>query len=148
MYTEGPHFAQVSRLNTKLLLLGQHLLSAVSTDVVLLQGNGTLVPTRGAGGNISAVANSLTALPFSALLGVFAGTWSALGGNVSCSQAIVIHNQDVNFPLLLQLHLAPGAVAYESDENGVLGALWNDAPSAPGDTTLALEAGDARVIFF
>lgn len=147
-YAEGPHFAQVSRVNTKLLLLGQLLLKAVSTDVVLLQGNGTLVPTKGAGGNITAVANSIPALPFSALLGVFSGAWSAQGGHVSLSQAILVHNQGVNFPLLLQLQLAPGAVAYESDETGALGMLWNDAPSAPGDTTLSLEAGDARLLFF
>jgi len=60
----------------------------------------------------------------------------------------VVHNQDVNYPLLLRLDLAAGARALEADTNGVLGEVWNDAPEAPGDLSISLEAGDARVLFF
>ena len=157
VYTEGPHFAQVSRVNTKLLLLGGLLLRAVSTSVLLIQGsNGTLVPTLGGGGNISALGNSIASspLPFNVLLGVFSGSWGGTLGvgssrtPASLSQAIVVHNQDVNYPLLLRLDLAAGARALEADTNGVLGEVWNDAPEAPGDLSISLEAGDARVLFF
>jgi hypothetical protein len=143
VYSEGPHFAQVARLNAKLLPLGRLLLRAASVAVGLAQGNGTLVPAPFAGSPIVRLASAIPDLSFSALLGLFSGAWG------SQRQAVVLHNQDVGAPLLLRLELAAGAPQPLecTSSDGSLVPAYNDAPGVPG-FTVALEAGDARVLFF
>ena len=144
VYSEGPHFAQVARLNARLLPLGRLLLRAASVAVGLAQGNGSLVPPPFAGSPIAGLASAIPDLGFAALLGLFSGAWG--GGQ---QQAVVLHNQDVGAPLLLRLQLAPGAPQpFEcTTSDGALRPAYSDAPAQP-DFSLALEAGDARVLFF
>lgn len=146
VYVEGPHFAQVQRINGKLLPLGRALLRAVSTRTVRVLGANASTPVQG--GNITAVSNAIAPTSFSVLLGVFAGSWAAAGTGAALSQAVLLHNQDVDFPLLLRVELAAGAPPpHELGADGALSLAWNDAPAAPG-LSIYLEAGDARALFF
>ncbi len=150
VYSQGPHFAQVARLNARLLPLGRLLLRATSLAVELVEGNGTAasggVRVASPASPIAAVASAIPGLGFSALLGVFAGQWE--GGQRT---AVVVHNQDVGGALLLRLELAAGAPQpYEcASSSGQLLPAWSDAPAAQaGSIVVYLEAGEGRVLFF
>jgi len=143
VYLPGPHFAQAARVNGKLRAYGAFLLRAASTAVASARGDGQGggAPQPGAG-PIAAVRSSIAGaanVPWSALLGAFA----LPGGGA----AVLVHNQDVNYPVILNLTLASSAGApMEVDPvSGSLAPALSDVVTS-GGFHVALEAGDARLL--
>ena len=150
-YVEGPHFAQVARLHTKLLPMGRLLLSAVSTAVVSAQGTGggggggdSLTPISA--GPVTAVGSAIPSQSWVVLAGVFSGDWG--GGRFS--SAVLLHNHDTSLPLLLSLQTRSGAVPYECPTGNVSTCTQvpTDTPFLSGVLSVYFEAGDARLLFF
>ena len=142
-YVEGPKYAQVSRLNTKLRVYGSFLLRATRVLTVGVNGTGTSVAhvTGGPPHTITGVGGSGAGATWSILLGAFASLPD------SHTAAFVIHNQDTISPAIISLSFAPGVTPLELGASGDVAPAFDDSPAMAG-FQLALDAGDARVIVF
>ena len=141
VYLPGPHLAQATRVNQKLRAFGAFLLRATSTAVAAARGSGGGGAPQPGVGPVASLCSSIVGganVPWSALLGAFA--LPAGGGT-----AVLLHNQDANFPVILNLTLSGGPPKEVSPEDGSLAPALSDVVSSAG-FHVALEAGDARLL--
>jgi hypothetical protein len=137
-YLPSAHYWQAQRVNTKLRVLGDALLHDASTHVVAASGTGSSSEVVGVGG-VAAIGGSGEGPAWTALLGFF----SHEGGVV----ALLLQNQDPEFPNLFTLTLDAGVVANEVDpSSGAVAPVLDDAPSMPG-LQLSVDSGDARLLY-
>jgi hypothetical protein len=140
VYLPGPHYYQAARVNQRLRAFGAFLLRATSTAVASARGDGQGGggPQPGAG-PVAALQSSIAGganVPWSALLGAF----SLPGGGV----AVLVHNQDANYPVILHLTLSVAPLGEVDPVGGTVVPAWSDVVG-PG-FHVALEAGDARLL--
>lgn len=145
VYAPGPHYYQAARLNARLAPLGNFLLRATSTAVFAADGAGADVAAAPpAAAPVLSYGGSGAGPAWSLLAGAFALPASA----APYTRAVLLTNQDPDLPVLATLTLAAGAAAFELDAaTGRVQPALDDAPDLPG-WTLAIEAGDARLLVF
>jgi hypothetical protein len=143
VYVQGPHFAQVARINAKLGAFGRTLLQ--SSSLWTFAANGTAS---------SAAAVQPSDSPFHSVGGSGAGPlWSVLIGAFSTrpeasASAFVLQNQDSVLPAIVTVAFANGSAPFEIDaETGARIPLSDDSPMMEG-WQLSLAEGDARLIVF
>ena len=146
-YAPGPHYAQATRINAKLAVLGNFLLRARSTAVFAANGTGAgAAPAPAAAAPVLMFGGSGAGPAWSLLAGAFDLPAAA----APYTHALLLTNQDPDAPTLATLTLAPGAeaAAFELDAaSGAVTPALDDAPDLPG-WQLAIEAGDARLLVF
>jgi hypothetical protein len=139
VYQPGPHFGQATRVNQRLYAYGAFLLRATSSAVVRARGDGGGGGPQPGVGPVAALQSSIVGganVPWSALLGAF----TLPGGGV----AVLVHNQDVNYPVILNLTLSGAPPGEVDPATGAVAPAWSDVVG-PG-FHVALEAGDARLL--
>ena len=145
VYVPGPHLAQAARINAKLGVYGAYLLNATSTGTALAGGAGAGGPQQPGVGPLAWVQGAIASpanVPWSALAGAFA--LPARGG-----AALLLHNQDADYPVIFRVGWAGGAAASEVDgATGAVAPALDDAPGTGEGFNVALEAGDARLFVF
>jgi hypothetical protein len=156
---------QATRINTKLAAYGNFLLVAQPSPAGPFAANGTgssSVPVpAGQGGLVQAVGGSGAGSDWSLLLGAYGAV-----GTGSFSSAVLVQNQDWQYPVVATLTLAAAAAAggagslglgagassgcWEVDPvTGVPSPAVDDAPGlAGGGLHVSIDPGDARLFVF